>query len=193
MPYTTPLAILEYLDQLEGTNEEQVQLQRIAERATSIIDTALGGIAFGAWPATATSAAVLSYGGAYLSLPAHKPASVTAVALGTATVPFGVWTETPRGNLILTSGLLGGWYNRRGWAAGVYTITAIWGYGPPPPAIEQLALEIAVNIWRAKDKGMFQETLGAADGANIRYVGGLNSTQMAILNGVRDAYREVTV
>ena len=37
-------------------------------------------------------------------------------------------------------------------------VTATWGYGPDvPSAIEQLTLELAVNIWRSRDKGRVQQ------------------------------------
>jgi hypothetical protein len=73
-----------------------------------------------------------------------------------------------------------------------YRVTAIWGYGPTPPdAIVQLTLELAVNIWRSRDKGGFSESVGVAGAGAIRQVAGLNKQQIATLENLRDQYYEL--
>ena len=68
---------------------------------------------------------------------------------------------------------------------GRYRVTAAWGYGPDvPSAIEQLTLELAVNIWRSRDKGGFSEIVGADGGGAVRQVARLNKQQQATLQNI---------
>jgi hypothetical protein len=66
-------------------------------------------------------------------------------------------------------------------------VTAVWGYGPTPPdAIEQLTLELAVNVWRSRDKGGFTEMVGVDGSGAVRQVAGLNAQQRMVLENMRD-------
>ena len=68
-----------------------------------------------------------------------------------------------------------------------YRVTAIWGYGPTPPdSIVELCLEIAVNIWRSRDKGGFSEVVGVEGSGAIRHITNMNKGQVALLESVRD-------
>jgi hypothetical protein len=73
------------------------------------------------------------------------------------------------------------------WVNSPYTVTAIWGYGPPIPAIEELNLELAVNIWRTREKGSFVEAQGQQS-TTIKAVGALSDQQKAVLAGVNRLY-----
>ena len=60
-------------------------------------------------------------------------------------------------------------------------MTARWGYGPAPDEIEQVTLELAVNMWRSKDKGGFTDVVGVEGQGSIRAVAHLTSGQKAVL------------
>ena len=73
-------------------------------------------------------------------------------------------------------------WREAGWAGLRYTVTAQWGLGRPTPAITELTLEVAVNLWRGKDRGMFQEIQGSpTSGATIRFIGGLTKEQKDLI------------
>ncbi len=191
MTYATLPQLLGYLDQTQKhdglvatvplTVGQELTLVATLERATSMIDAVLG-FRFAGY--TSAAQRVLAYGGAYLALPPHQPGSVSSVAWGSATVDTGFYAATPAGQLLALSGA---------WGVGAYTVTAAWGYGDPPPVITQICLELAVNLWRAKDTGSFQEVIGASDGAALRFVGGFTRQQQSLLAAVAQQYREVSV
>jgi hypothetical protein len=81
-------------------------------------------------------------------------------------------------------------YRSYGWSIERYRITAIWGYGTVPAAIEELAIEQAVNLWRARDKGGMVETVGATGGGAITVVSGLNAQQQAILQNTANQIKQ---
>ncbi len=203
MAYATRDDVLLLLDQVADSDAAITSgdvFSMLLEQSTSIIDGALGFSFQDNWSPSTSVKRVRAYGGEYLILPPHKRGSITLVKHGTTTIDAASYAETDSGNLQVISNAVAyplvwdnvfGWY---GWGAGVYDVTAIWGYGPPPESIKRLCLELTINAWRTKDNGMFQEILGAADGAALRYVGGLNSTQRMIVENVKRAYQpEITV
>lgn len=161
----------------------------ILERAESVIEDALAPVAFASY-GTATSKDVRA-GGAdsiYLKPPIHQAGSITTVK------------SIPRpGAAVADEELVEDWVQDDGYlirgdgfdAGQWYRITAIYGYGTAPASAQQLALEIAVNIWRSKDRGLYSEVQGANDGMNISYVGGLNPTQRMMIQNIRRRYREI--
>jgi hypothetical protein len=80
------------------------------------------------------------------------------------------------------------------WKYRRYRVTAAWGYGDPPPALVEVTIEVAVNIWRAKDRGLFTDVIGVETspgaGAVVGYQGAMTNQQKMVVSGIRDQYRE---
>lgn len=186
-------------------------LQQCLDDATGLIDPILQPIRFLGYTAP-EARLVPGVGGDTLYLPPHQPGSVSAVALGGAAVsgwsalpsepdlpiehlyrPAG-WAHTAPSRTwddVLRRAPLGWPYTRDDLAFvdgvhGGYAVTARWGWGDPPQAVVELCKELAVNIWRGRDRGMFTEVIGAEGGAMLRYTGALNKSQQVILQGVKD-------
>lgn len=142
-------------------------------------DPAFDYAAYGA----ASDKIVSGYYGSYLRLPAYQLGSVATVSYQSGANPSSYtallaseWEETGDGRL----------YRAGGWANTRYQVNAIWGYGPDaPPAIQQVTLELAVNIWRSRDKGGWTDTIGV-DGSGAVQVSGLTNLQRQILLAERD-------
>lgn len=163
-------------------------LQDCLDRATDIVRSAMRSLLadptfdYAAWPSASTKV-LRSYDTNYLTLPPHQLGTVTLAEYQSGSNPSSYtsltadqWEQGADGRLYRASG----WYGDR------LRVTAVWGYGPTPPlAIEQLTLEVAVNIWRSRDKGGFTEMIGT-EGGQIRQVAGLNKQQQMILENVRD-------
>lgn len=189
-------------------------LQRCLDDATGLIDAILQPIRFLGYSAP-EARPVPGFGGTVLYLPPHLPGSVTAVATGSTLLDD--YTAQPSVPDVPIEHL----YRATGWAqtlpratwdvwrsaspldrdrlafwdgiGGAYTVTARWGYGDPPAAVQELTKELAVNIWRSKARGLFTEVQGADDGGFIRYLGGLNKTQQAILAGIKAQLHEQAI
>lgn len=186
-------------------------LQACLDRATGMIDEVLQPIRFTGYSAP-EARLIPGFGGTALWLPPHESGSVSAVSLGgTAITDYTYvgadggptayldrrsgWATTLPGRTWewwLAQAPLGWPHDRDAWVfgrtgiSGAYSVTARWGYGDPPASVEELCLELAVNIWRGRDRGMFTEVIGAEGGAMLRYTGALNKSQQAILQGVKD-------
>jgi hypothetical protein len=165
-------------------------LQDCLDRATSTIRNAMRSLladptfdytAYGA----ASTKIVLGTTNEYLTLPAYQLSSVTLVEYQSGTNPS---SYTALAANQWEAGADGRLYRAGGWAGSArYRVTAVWGYGPTPPdAIEQLTLELAVNVWRSRDKGGFTEMVGVDGRGAIRQVAGLNAQQRMILENMRD-------
>lgn len=187
-------------------------LQDALDRATGWIDAFLAPISFDDYPA-ASARRVAGLGETTLYLPAHMAGSVTAVTYGTTTITD--YEVLPSGNLyrqsawaltqpnrstddVLAGAPLGWRPAQADWAflvegAGHYEVTARWGYGPPPAEVEQLCLELAVGIWRLRERGMVTEAINADGGGRSIYAGGINKTQAALLNAIRAELLEQAV
>lgn len=207
MAYITPENITAYLDQLQVSDPETLALlEAIAERATGIVDTALG-FSFEGYTA-AEERTFQTRGGYRLYIDSAKPGSVTTVlspsdveldgnyqpvtneagnvyaldAITNGSFWFWEWGTPPPNCNLMSFPMQGTWPIK---------VTAEWGYGPPPPVIVQLTLEVAVNIWRSKDAGGFAESIGARQGGAVnitRYVAGINRDQQIIIDSVRSKY-----
>lgn len=201
--YASVASLREYLDQVRTdavTAGTDTMLGRILDRATGMINNALAAglglaaFAFATYGAAATQV-VASYGGVYLTIPAHQAGSATLVEYQTGYNPLayqslaaGEWNEDADGRLYRP----GGWGNYTGIIdTPRYRVTAIWGYGPAPDEIVELTLELAVNIWRSRAKGSFSEYTGAMGGGAMRVVGGLTAEQHAVLDALIQRYRMV--
>jgi hypothetical protein len=56
---------------------------------------------------------------------------------------------------------------------------------PPPASVEQIALELAVNMWRGKDRGSWSQSSGVDGEGALIYQGVLTDKQMRLLRQVR--------
>lgn len=123
----------------------------------------------------------------YLRPPVYQSGSVTIVAYQSGSNPSAYtalpayeWEETGDGRL----------YRSSGWWTGVdtrYQVTAVWGYGPtPPPSIVEVTLELAVNIWRTRDRGGFVDTVGVDGSGATKHIAGLTNLQQQVLIAQRD-------
>ena len=185
--YASADQLYEYLPQVENTLANTARLEAILARATGIVRDALRAALadptfdYAAYGAASTKV-LRAYVGEYLSLPAHQFGSVSGVAYQTTTSPIAyqtisdTWEEGADGRL----------YRPGGWTRGErYQITAVWGYGPDvPAAIEEVALELAVNLWRARDSGGYVTAIGAEGEGSVRVVSGLNKLQQQAIANV---------
>ncbi len=189
--YVIPEDMRLYLDKVPTGGPADELLDLIGVRATDIVDTYLG-FSFDGY--TTEGRVVFGIvGSPYLYLPAHAAGSVTGVLLGTGTDALTDWSEQSDGSLLRTniSGIYGSSYlagQPWGWGGYGYTITADWGYGDPPEAVKEVALEIAINIYRSRDKGLYTDVIGVEGSGGIRYIGGLTKQQADILKRVQDKY-----
>lgn len=170
-------------------------LQQTLDRATDIVRSAMRSLladpTFTYAPYGVASARIVrAFDGVALTLPAHQLGSVSLIERQSGSTPSTYtaltadqWEATSTGTLYRAGswgGGIGGDYPR-------YRVTAIWGYGPTPPdAIAQLTLELAVNIWRSRDKGGFSESVGVEGAGAIRQVAGLNKQQQMTLENLRN-------
>jgi hypothetical protein len=196
--YATVDQLRAYIPQLPteaATPGTEELLNNVLIRATSIIDAALaqalGVSSFGfAAYGTASTKLVNGYGGEYLTLPAHEAGSVTLIEYLSSVSPSvyttldtDYWSEEEDGRIYYPSGQMYGWFG-----SNRYRVTAKWGYGPVPAAIEEITLELAVNIWRSKTKGSFTEVIGVEGAGAVRVDAGLTKAQQAVIKNVAQAY-----
>lgn len=188
MPYPTAADVAQYLDRVDLADPEQAAaLTAVTGRARSIVDEALRPVAFADdCPAAASEKTVIARYGPYLPLPPHQPGSVAQVKVDDLDLA-GLWVELESGVLFAqdAAGVIGDW------GYGPYLVTAVWGYGPPPDAVSELVIEVAVNIWRHRHDGLFVERPTLTGGARVEYVGGLTPGQQALVEKVIDNYRPV--
>jgi hypothetical protein len=182
------------LPQVTETSDNDTLMDECLTNATGIVRDALRSLL--ADPAfdfaeygVASTKLVRGYGTQYLTIPAHEAGTVTLVEYMSGQNPAAY--STVADEYLEESGQL---YRSYGWGGTPrYRITAVWGYGPVPAAIEELTLELAVNIWRSKDKGGFTEIVGVEGSGGIRAITGLNKQQYMILENVRNQLIQVAV
>jgi hypothetical protein len=177
--YATAAQVRAYLGQV--TSDDDTLLGDILVRATAFIDDALG-FHFAAWGVAASADFHTEYGGRYLTPPAFKAASVTAVAL---VYSKGATTESTAAITDYVDLGDGRLYRDCGWSPGWYRVTAVWGYGPAPKSIEEVCIEVAINMWHSKDRAAFTDALGTGSGATTG-PDGLSGGQRAIIQRVHD-------
>lgn len=164
-------------------------LQKVLDRATGIVRGAMRSLLADPtfdWAAYGAASTKIVRGtiGEYLTLPSHQAGSVTLVEQVASTNPTSYstiadeWLQEGDGRLYRPG---------RWWPSDRYRVTAVWGYGPdvPEQAVE-VVLELAVNIWRSRDKGGFSEVVGAEGGGAIRAVAGPTKQQQATLENLRN-------
>ncbi len=181
MSYATVVQLRAYLPQVATGATIDTALQVILDRAYDIVNLALG-FTFAAASAAAAKD-VRAQGGQYFDLPAHTIGSVTVVSevnfKGTAYESTEILTDFDE----LEDGRL---WRSVGWEPGEwYRVTAPWGYGVAPAAIVEVELELAVNLWRSKDRGMFSDVIGVEGGGAVGYTRALTNQQKMIIDQVR--------
>lgn len=200
MTYATVAQLRGYLKQIptlqstpnatqQAVAETDALLTDILTRATDAIDQMLE-FSFAAY-GVASSKKVMSQGGRILALPAHQNASVTAVALdGDSITGYTYVREGRRGFLMLDAG----------WpACALLDITAAWGAGPAPASVVEMCLELAVNIWRSRDRGMFADVIGVdassgpVGGGGVAYIGTLTKMQQMTLTKIKRSYEVIAI
>lgn len=201
MAYATVEQLRGYLTKVPAGEENDTLLGNVLDRATSIVDAVLG-FSFDGYTSGTTRVVYVGYGTPYLVLPVHEAGSVTLVTTAAGNDLAGYWQELSDGTLYAAgaSGALGYWW---GGSVGLlpaawgysYTVTANWGYGDPPDSIVEVTLELAVNIWRGRTKGLFSDVVGVeGQGAvTVGYQGALTNQQKMIVQAVKAQYLRVVV
>lgn len=189
MAYATLPELYQYLPQASANGENDAALSAVLDRATSIVEGYLG------WSYapydSATTRVIYNPGIAEFVLPPHEAGSVTAVSFnGDAVTSYQVIADD-RGNEVLLSTATSGWgYTTRSlWTMGRYVVTAKWGYGPVPDRVKQVVLELAVNIWSAKEAARFSAVVGVEGGGAVGYEGALTPQQRMILDGEKARFQ----
>lgn len=192
MAYATVAELRQYLPQVQKNTEQDDLLGVMLDRATSIIDGVLG-FSFAAYPAAAART-VYADSTEYLLLPVVKVDSVTSVLDADSVAITGYGTKQVRQRLYL--------YQPTGWPVTPISVTGQWGYGPAPASVVQVCLELAVNNWRAKDRGLFSDVIGVETGsagalgntgAVVGYAGALTNQQKMVLGGIKRNYEAVSI
>ena len=198
MPYVTVDELADYIPQVDAEGDAAL-LGDIIDRAQSIVDEYMG-FTFDGYDASASERVITAYGTPTLILPPHEIGTITTVTLEGATTAIDEddYTEdTVTGNLTFN-----GYYPFTGygyypynqfspfgyWGPARYEVTAKWGYGTVPEAIKEVTLELAVNIWRGRDRGMWTDVIGVEGSGGLRFTGGVTNQQRAILDSVRERY-----
>jgi hypothetical protein len=170
-------------------------LQDCLDRATDIVRSAMRSLLadpdfdYTAY-AVASTKIVRGYDAIRLRLPPYQLGSVTLVEYQSSSNPSAYTTLSSDQWEAQSDGRL---YRAFTWGGGIwgadprYRITAVWGYGPTPPdALAQLVLELAVNIWRSRDKGGFTEIVGVNGSGGIKQIAGLNAQQQMTWENLRN-------
>ena len=188
MPLATPEQFFQYMGQVPQPGA-MATVENIVKRASAMVERFLG-FTFAEYPGSPSTLVVAHSGGSVLYLPAHEAGSITAVTDNVgSTVLSTAYAEDHNGNLYFTVNNYP--YGATGaplglFAPGRYTVTAKWGYGPTVPEdVVEVVLELAVNIWRGKDRGMWTDYVGVQGSGELLFTGGLTNQQRAILTQVR--------
>lgn len=203
VPYVTFVDIAPYLDQVDMADPDtQNFINTLGVRATAQIDRKLE-FSFQGYAEAAPKVA-FGTGSPWLKIQPHKAGTVATVTpeTDTTTVLTG-WVEDEDGSLFLSSPelmllypyfyLKNPYSYEPGWAARRFLVTAQYGYGDPPEDIKEVAVELAVNMWKEKDRGMFSNAIGVqGDGGQmlVGYQGAFTARQKMVIQQVRSQFRQ---
>ena len=189
--YASVAELREMLPQVAASAATDVLLGSLLERATLAVQGYMG-FEFAGYGAATDRDVCCDRSGVWLRLPFHEIGSVTAVTVldgrytaseTETTVAATDWQEESEGEHA------GDVYYRDGWTAGQwYRVTSEWGYGDAPADVVQVVLELAVNLWRGRDRGMFSDVVGVEGGGAVGYSRALTNYQRMVLDG---AHRRV--
>jgi hypothetical protein len=167
-------------------------LQDILDRACAMVESALLPVAYATYGAASVETVRTEpYRTTYFRLPAHQHGSVSLVVeVKRLTDTTGTTIDTD--DYVQKYGyLIAADVEHRWRASTAYRVTAVWGYGSAPADVQQVALELAVNAWRQRDRGLYSEVQGVEGGGSVSYLGGINATQRMVINRARAQWREV--
>lgn len=201
-PLTASGALLTPAGTVQVQPASDTLLSQALDRATDIVRGAMRSLLadptfdYTGWNVASTTI-VRGYDGYYLHLPPYRAGTVTLVESQSGSSPSAyttlssdIWEATSSGSL----------YRASGWGGAMwgelprYRVTAVWGYGPTPPdAIVQLTLELAVNIYRTRDKGGFTDTIGVDGQGATRFVSGLTNLQRQVLESMAHQLLQIAV
>lgn len=188
MAYVTVDELKKYLSQWEGFPEEDLLFGDVIDRAQSIVDEYLG-FSFDGYT-SGTVMRVQSWGTQSLRLPPHDPASVFTIKYEGDTTLLTDWQYDADTGMLLRTAT----YPSVGsWPMGRYEVTGNWGYGTVPESVKEVTLELAVNIWRGRDRGMWTDIVGVEGSGGLRFTGGLTNQQRAILKSVKNRLNPVVL
>lgn len=184
MAYARVADLRQYLGNIPQVTGDYL-LAEVLDRATDIVNDELG-FEFAAYGTAADKDVWSGAGGSILYLPAYEAGSLASVALVTSR---GATSETETAVTDYVEDERWRLYRDVGWTAwSWYRVEAEWGYGAAPPAIVQVTLELAVNIWRGRDAMQGQGSLGPADGGTVQYRRNLTWDQRHKIAKVRAKY-----
>lgn len=167
-------------------------LERATDIARGVLRNMTGDMQLEFAGYTTDTKRVYGSGTQFLSLPAHDIGTVTTVVYTSSGASLaGYWEEQDDGSLLAVETATGAVSY---WRPGTpYTITADWGYGEPPPAVEEVVVELAVNIWQSKSAGKFSRVVGVQGGGAVGYEGALTPQQRMALENVARSLSEVVI
>lgn len=205
----------EYLPDVRVDVASDSTVQHLLDRATGLCNDAAFGLGFAFDGYTVESRAILGPEGPRWVLPPHQLGSVRSVTLATTVLTVGIdyqiHTDADARQetlLRLAPGFTGqeaaalygdaplpDWSWRTAssralwtWLGLYYDIIAAWGFGPAPPSVVEVCLQIAVNLYQSRKAGRFTNVIGAADGGPVGYEGAATPQQKAVLAQVRHQY-----
>lgn len=188
--YGTVTQLREMLPQVPASATTDVLLGELLTRATRVAEGRLG-FAFAEYGAAAAKDFVgQGSGSQVLVIPAHRAASLTALAELECKGLASEWTTALTDWVELEEEFTAGarLYRYWGWRTGWYRATGVWGYGPAPVEVVQVVLELAVNLWRGRDRGMWSDVIGVEGGGAVGYARALTNQQRMVLDDVRTKY-----
>lgn len=186
--YATVADLREYLPQAPTGAVEDAKLQDALDEATDTINNYLG-FSFAAYGVAAARDVRQPGTSEYLYLPAYQAGSITAVAEVTSKATTSEATEAITDYVAdelerpyrLFRGV--GW-TKDHW----YRVTASWGYGEAPAAVQRICKEVAVTMYLTRDRGSLAQ--GVEGGGAVVRPYALSSDQRGRLDQVRTQYGE---
>lgn len=171
-----------YLTQIDIAEPDQLtKVNAVLARADAIVD---GYLRFSFTAFANSEKNVRSQFGPYFVIPGHDVGSVSAVTTMGATA-ITDFEEKADGVLYAYDPDTGYEWD---WNGAMYKITADWGFGDVPADVKEVALELAVNIWRSAESGHFTNVIGATDGGTaVGYESDLTPRQKVVLKNARRA------
>ena len=185
--------VKERLNQLEGSSAHDDLIDTICAEVEDAITLYLG-FSFDGYTDETTLVAI-GNGTPWLVLPPHEQGSITTVTVTGDTTDTAItgWTEQPDGTLYLDNYYPTGRY---GWNVNRFTVTGNFGYGEWPAALKRVAIEMAVNAFRERDKGHFSDVVGvegAGGDVAVGYKGAWLKSHKAIMDLTKRKYMGVLI
>ena len=188
MSYGTLEQIRRLMTQIPDTAATDAVLAECLDRATAIIDDALG-FSFTGYPATATAKRFSLGGSQYMYLPYYQAGTLTSIApvLSDLTTDD-AYTLADDYEIDDDDHTL--LYAPYGWPRQRYEVTAKWGYGEAPAEIVEVCLEMAINLWLGGQGGQYSDVVGVEGGGAVGYQRAFTNRQREIITAVRRKYSQ---